>query len=176
MLVSAAGVAARYLGFPVSVMGVTSEVVLRVAGPLLTVPPRRARRLVRRPGLRRALLWTVATHPERLRPEVVFEAIAGAGKPAAGAAARDIARYDFRDRLGEIACPTLVVWGDADRVVAPSSADVFERLLPDARKVIFADTGHVAMLERPVRFNRLLEDFLLEAPGVDVDAVSVAAS
>jgi pimeloyl-ACP methyl ester carboxylesterase len=28
--------------------------------------------------------------------------------------------------------------------------------------VIFADTGHMAMLERPRRFNALLEDFLSE--------------
>ena len=28
-------------------------------------------------------------------------------------------------------------------------ADEFERLMPDARKVLMRDTGHVAMLERP---------------------------
>ena len=39
-------------------------------------------------------------------------------------------------------------------------ADAFEELIPDARKVVFADTGHVSMLERPARFNRLSTAFL----------------
>ena len=41
-------------------------------------------------------------------------------------------------------------------------ADEFERLIPDARKVVCADTGHVPMLERPAAFNALLEEFLGE--------------
>jgi pimeloyl-ACP methyl ester carboxylesterase len=32
--------------------------------------------------------------------------------------------------------------------------------MPSSRKVIFADTGHMAMLERPAAFNALLTDFL----------------
>ena len=39
-------------------------------------------------------------------------------------------------------------------------SEVFASLIPDARLVIFEDTGHMAMLERPAAFNALLEDFL----------------
>jgi pimeloyl-ACP methyl ester carboxylesterase len=39
---------------------------------------------------------------------------------------------------------------------------VFAELIPNSRKVIFKDTGHVAMLERPAAFNALLADFLVE--------------
>ena len=70
--------------------------------------------------------------------------------------------YDFRDRLGEIACPTLIVWGDRDRVSHARDADAFAELIPGSRKVVFEDTGHVAMLERPAEFNALLDDFLGE--------------
>jgi pimeloyl-ACP methyl ester carboxylesterase len=70
--------------------------------------------------------------------------------------------YDVRERLPEIACPTLVVWGDRDRLISVRDADTFEQLIPNARKVVFPDTGHVAMLERPAQFNALLEDFLNE--------------
>ena len=35
-----------------------------------------------------------------------------------------------------------------------------EELIPGSRRVVFERTGHVAMLERPERFNRLLRDFL----------------
>jgi pimeloyl-ACP methyl ester carboxylesterase len=37
---------------------------------------------------------------------------------------------------------------------------VFGELIPNARKIVYADTGHVPMLERPARFNRDLEQFL----------------
>ena len=60
-------------------------------------------------------------------------------------------------------------------LVPVKDADVFEELIPDARKVVFDDTGHVAMLERPARFNRLLLDFLSEKPGEEVDETSEAA-
>jgi pimeloyl-ACP methyl ester carboxylesterase len=33
-------------------------------------------------------------------------------------------------------------------------------MIPGARLEIFDDTGHVPMLERPARFNRVLEEFL----------------
>ncbi len=57
--------------------------------------------------------------------------------------------YDIRERLPEIACPTLIVWGDGDRLITVRDADVFAELIPGSRKVIFEDTGHMAMLERP---------------------------
>ena len=64
--------------------------------------------------------------------------------------------YDLRERLPEIACPTLIVWGDRRPPHHVRDADVFAELIPDSRKVIFEDTGHVAMLERPAAFNALL--------------------
>ena len=44
------------------------------------------------------------------------------------------------------------------------------RAIPDARKVVYEDTGHVAMLERPARFNACVDDFLAEEPGEQVGA------
>ena len=53
-------------------------------------------------------------------------------------------------------------------------ADLFERLIPDSRKVVYPDTGHVAMLERPAAFNALLEAFLEEEPHEEVGEPAVA--
>jgi len=47
-------------------------------------------------------------------------------------------------------------------VVTAKDADLYEQLIPDSRKVILEDTGHMAMIERPVAFNALLEEFLSE--------------
>ena len=49
-----------------------------------------------------------------------------------------------------------------DMLVPRSDADEYERLIPDARKVIFEDTGHMAMIERPQAFNDCLVEFLAE--------------
>jgi pimeloyl-ACP methyl ester carboxylesterase len=112
--------------------------------------------------LREATLNLVVAHPGRLPAALAAEQIRGAGKPGFLQALAALAGYDVRDRLPEIACPTLIVWGERDRLISVRDADVFEELIPNARKVVFADTGHMAMLERPAEFNALLEDFLGE--------------
>ncbi|HEX3316694.1 MAG TPA: alpha/beta fold hydrolase [Solirubrobacteraceae bacterium] len=111
---------------------------------------RRARR-----GLR-----LVFAHPDKLPGALLYEQAKGSGKPGFIDALDAISDYPLRDRLERISVPTLVVWGDRDKLVPLRDADVFEELIPDARKVVYADTGHVPMLERPSRFNRDVEAFL----------------
>jgi pimeloyl-ACP methyl ester carboxylesterase len=176
VLVSAAGVAEKYLGFPVRFMQRYAEVVLGRAGRWMTPVPERTTVIARRRRLRHVMFSVLSPHPELLDPRLFYEnTIASGAKPGGPRAAAEIARYDFRDRLGEIACPTLVVWGDRDHIVPPSSAEEFGRLIPDSRVVVFEDTGHVPMLEHADRFNRLLLDFLAEEPGEEVDETSEAA-
>src|SRR3954447_26599551 len=131
--------------------------------------------LARRPGLRKALLRFVAAHPDQLDPRLVAEQIRGTGTTGFLPALDALTDYPIRERLPEIACPTLIVWGREDKLVPVRDADTFEELTPDSRKVVFDDTGHVAMLERPDRFNRLLLDFLAEKPGEEVGETSEAA-
>ena len=47
-------------------------------------------------------------------------------------------------------------------LVPVEDAGEFERAIPDARKVVLEDTGHVAMIERPATFNRRVMEFLAE--------------
>jgi pimeloyl-ACP methyl ester carboxylesterase len=136
----------------------------------------RAAWIAGRPRLRRVALRFVAAHPERLSPQMAYEQIAGVGTPGFLAALDAVTAYPLRDRLPQIGCPTLLVWGAEDRIVPVRDADVFEELIPDVRKVVWEDTGHVAMLEQPQRFNQLLGDFLAEPPGESVDETSVAGS
>ena len=123
----------------------------------------------RRPRARRLLMGVVAARPDLLPAPLVAEQIRGSGKHGFVDALDALTDYPIRDRLPEIACPTLIVWGEDDKLVPVRDADEFERLIPDARKVVFPDTGHVAMLERPAAFNELLARFLAEEPGEDVD-------
>ena len=72
--------------------------------------------------------------------------------------------------------PVLVVWGENDMMVPVSDARRFVELIgPNARKVVFDDTGHVPMIERPSRFNDLLRQFLAGDPTPEADVVGVRA-
>jgi pimeloyl-ACP methyl ester carboxylesterase len=118
--------------------------------------------LMRRPRLREATFKVAATHPHRLPAALVAEQLRGVGKPGFTQALGAVTAYDVRERLPQIACPTLVVWGESEMIISVRDAGVFVELIPDSRKVIFEDTGHVAMLERRQAFNALLKDFLDE--------------
>jgi pimeloyl-ACP methyl ester carboxylesterase len=120
----------------------------------------RAAFLAKRPALRKRAMWFVARHPEHLSPALAYEQIAGIGTEGFLPALDACSDYPIRDRLPEIDCPTLIVWGADDLIVPVRDATVFEDLIPDARKAIWEDTGHVAMLERPAEFNTLVTDFL----------------
>ena len=120
----------------------------------------RADVVARRPRLRQLLMRTSAAHPERLPAPLAAEQIRANGKPGWIGAFDALLSYRIRGRLGEVACPTLIVWGEEDRMVPVRDADEFERAIPNARKVIFSDTGHLAMLERPARFNAVVDEFL----------------
>ncbi len=121
--------------------------------------------LTNRPRTRRLIFAIVAHRPELLPGPLVAEQVRGSGKPGFVPALDALTNYPIRDRLGEIACPALIVWGANDRLIPARDADEFERLIPNARKVVWPETGHVAMLERPEAFNRLLAAFLAEEPG-----------
>jgi len=58
--------------------------------------------------------------------------------------------------------PVLIVWGDDDRVLHPSSVAVFKEHLPQAQTHILKNTGHVPMLEKPDDTANILMEFLAD--------------
>jgi pimeloyl-ACP methyl ester carboxylesterase len=66
--------------------------------------------------------------------------------------------------LKDIRVPTLVLWGDTDRVLDVSAADVYARGLPDATLVVMKKCGHVPMLERPAETAEHYRAFLKAHP------------
>ena len=121
--------------------------------------------LAGRGRLRSALLLLFTAHPARLPSQLAYEQIKGSGKPGFSGALDALCSYPIREQLPEIACPTLIVWGSRDLLVPVKDAALFERLISDARVVIYKDTGHLTMLERPARFNADVHAFLQEQPG-----------
>lgn len=128
---------------------------------------KRSGALVRRPRGRLLMTGFVIKRPDRLPWPLVWEQAKGTGKPGFVAALDALTSYPIRDRLEKIACPTLIVWGEDDHLVPVRDAYEFEKLIPDAKAVVWDDTGHVPQLERPAAFNRLLERFEAELAGED---------
>ncbi|MGV9797158.1 alpha/beta fold hydrolase [Mycobacterium sp. NPDC003449] len=56
--------------------------------------------------------------------------------------------------------PTLIVWGDGDRVLPSSQLEAARRALPHAQVHVFEGVGHMPQLESPDQFSRVTLDFL----------------
>jgi pimeloyl-ACP methyl ester carboxylesterase len=117
---------------------------------------------MRRPRLRRAAFQGVFHDPQALRREMLWENFVPAMKsPGYLDSMKNLVGYDIRDRLEEIGVPTLIVWGRNDRVVPIPAAFAYQkRIGENAELIVFDRCGHVPQIERPVRFNRVLEKFL----------------
>jgi pimeloyl-ACP methyl ester carboxylesterase len=122
----------------------------------------RGRWIVSHPRAREAVFRPFVRYPARLRADLLFEQIDSGLRKAEGFgdALHAVIRRDIRERLAAIEMPTMIVWGQSDRVIPMSAALSYHRRIPHSRLEIFERTGHVPQLERPARFNALLDDFL----------------
>jgi pimeloyl-ACP methyl ester carboxylesterase len=66
----------------------------------------------------------------------------------------------LQDELSELMAPTLLVWGDGDRVVPAAHAYAAAQLIPDCQLHIFEGCGHSVYRQRVSDFSRLLANFL----------------
>ena len=123
---------------------------------------RRSRFIVSRPRARELVFRPFLRYPGRLREDLLLEQIESGLKQAGGFgdALRAVIRHDIRERLAAIEMPTMIVWGQSDRVIPMAAALSYHRRIPHSRLEIFERTGHVPQLERPARFNAVLDDFL----------------
>jgi pimeloyl-ACP methyl ester carboxylesterase len=101
--------------------------------------------IVRRHWLRPA---TGATFLRALRQSVTIRGVRPDGVAAVRAAA------------ARITAPTLVVWGDRDRVIPPAQGPVAARVISGARLITIPGSGHVPMIEMPEAFNVAAAAFL----------------
>jgi pimeloyl-ACP methyl ester carboxylesterase len=155
VLISAAGISfAEIQGRRADAIGR----MVKAATPFLTGD---RRTWLTRPRGQKLAFGRVFRSPNKLRPELLQEQTRpGLQAPGFYDALVSIGGYDTRDRLPEIEIPTLVVWGLNDQVVPVEAALGYHRLIPHSRLEIFERTGHLPQLERPARFNPLVEEFI----------------
>jgi pimeloyl-ACP methyl ester carboxylesterase len=132
----------------------------------------------RTPGLRAlaARLPLAAVHRRSLEPlvrsgavdpELVESYVAWMEEPDARrwllhffGAYRVAARPELRRRLGEIGCPTAVIWGERDEYLRPEIAQELAREIPKAELTMIGDAGHFVTEERPEAVTAALEALL----------------
>ena len=109
----------------------------RFTGPLKTLP------------------WTSLT----LLPTLLRD-VARAGPVRMALATAEVLRKDWRDKLPAITAPTLVVWGERDRICNPRIGEEIAAVVPGARLVIIRGAGHNPMWEKQAAFDREVVGFL----------------
>lgn len=66
-------------------------------------------------------------------------------------------------RLHRVAAPTLLVWGESDRIVPPAYARDFQAGIPHAKVETVAEAGHLPQVEQPDRLAEAVVRFLARA-------------
>jgi pimeloyl-ACP methyl ester carboxylesterase len=64
------------------------------------------------------------------------------------------------DGAAKIAAPTLIIWGQQDKIIPVAHAQIAAKTIPNSRLQIFDKCGHMPQLERPDEFNKLVLEFL----------------
>ena len=71
------------------------------------------------------------------------------------------------DRLGGIAIPTLVLWGDSDRIVEPAYGQAYAGSIHSARFEVLPATGHMPQMETPqLVLQKITDTFRAVGPGL----------
>jgi pimeloyl-ACP methyl ester carboxylesterase len=68
------------------------------------------------------------------------------------------------------AIPFLIVWGERDSIIPVEHAYAAHELVPGSRLEVFADAGHFPHLDDPLRFLKVLTDFLATSRPAQLDA------
>jgi 3-oxoadipate enol-lactonase len=66
----------------------------------------------------------------------------------------------FESRLPQVTAPTLILFGEHDKVVPPANADLLARQIPHSQIVLLPDAGHFFPLETPEAAVTAVTDFI----------------
>jgi pimeloyl-ACP methyl ester carboxylesterase len=77
------------------------------------------------------------------------------------AIAKSAQRNNVATELPNIKVPTLLVWGLNDTITPPMVGHEFNRLIPNSELKFIDKCCHAAMMEHPDKFNKLVQDFLM---------------
>lgn len=112
-----------------------------------------ATEFLRRPGVRRRVSLQAYADPSLVTADAELCAalhLQLAGWQQALIAFTKSNGYNFlADKIAHITPPTLIIWGDRDRILGIADAEKFTAALPHSQLVWMPDCGHVPHLEKP---------------------------
>ncbi|MUV38260.1 Haloacetate dehalogenase [Lentibacillus sp. JNUCC-1] len=76
------------------------------------------------------------------------------------AAAAALSKYDFRPDLATVTVPVLVISGRHDGLNPPGQGKEIADHIPNAKFVVFENSGHAPNVEEPEAYFQLVDDFL----------------
>jgi 3-oxoadipate enol-lactonase len=115
-------------------------------------------------------LW-FAPRTYRERPDVVqaYRAMMVSAEPDGYAGCCEaLGDWEPGDALAQIRAPVLVVAGSEDTPTPPEHAEAIRDRIPGAHLSVLEGAGHMANVEQPAAFGRLLIEHLTTRPAVEV--------
>jgi NADP-dependent 3-hydroxy acid dehydrogenase YdfG/pimeloyl-ACP methyl ester carboxylesterase len=126
--------------------------------------------------------------PSLATPERVQHSLRIAAQPGTGAFLYEMANHlgtargvrpQWRDALLTAVAahprPTLLIWGDRDRILPAVHLEAARRQFPGAQVHVFAGAGHMPQIERPDEFAELVTAFVENGPTLSASVPPVTA-
>lgn len=148
-----------------------------VLSPWMTARTRQMRQQLDRydplpdPGLQASIREHLESATVQPLDPKAFKALFAQWEGAEGQALylRNLACFDeadtqvFEPLLRSISVPVLVLWGQADAWLPVETSERIAALIPDARRVVLRDAGHLSMEDEPTAVATELSAFLADA-------------
>ena len=78
----------------------------------------------------------------------------------AGSILFDQTVQDYRPDLSKVTVPTLLCFGRDEKLIPVAGGEHLQKNLPNARLLVFENSGHCPFLEESKRFNREVDRFI----------------
>jgi 3-oxoadipate enol-lactonase len=116
-----------------------------------------------------ALWFAPATYRERPDVVQVYRAMMVSAEPEGYAGCCEaLGDWEPGETLAAIRAPVLVLAGSEDTPTPPEHAETIRARIPGARLTVLPGAGHMANVEQPDGFSRLLIEHLTTRPAVEV--------
>jgi pimeloyl-ACP methyl ester carboxylesterase len=63
-------------------------------------------------------------------------------------------------RLHRITCPTLILWGEQDKLIPMAYAEAFHQAIANSKLTVFKECGHLPIFEKVAEFTAAVRDFV----------------
>jgi len=104
----------------------------------------------------------MSANPPRKAVESAIHSMSSLSAETYRTALHCLVKFNQREALGNIKCPTLALAGEFDEAAPSSMMKKMASYIPDCRFHCLKGVGHLANLEEPDAFNSVIRDFLGE--------------